>query len=85
MTTSSVIPHFKDKIVVFGFQLHFIKKLTLGKNFCQCLEQNEIQPVCQKIQSSCSDSVATLEKKLEKNFPGFVLVLFKKPAKKVEL
>ena len=49
MTTLSGIPHFKDKFVVFAFRLHFIKKLTVGKNFWQCLEQNEIQPVCQKI------------------------------------
>ena len=34
--------HLKDESLVFGFQLHSIKKLTLGKSFWQCLEQNEI-------------------------------------------
>ena len=38
----------KINFSVFGFQLHSITKLTLAKNFWQCLEQNEIQPVCQK-------------------------------------
>ena len=37
------------KIKVCGVQLHSIKKLTLGKNFWQCLEKNEIKPVFQKI------------------------------------
>ena len=44
-----VIPNFKDKnLAVFCFQFHSIKKLTSAKNFWQCLEQAEIQPVCQK-------------------------------------
>ena len=43
-----IIPHFKDKSfqsLVFNF---ISLKLTLAKNFWQCLEQHEIQPVCQK-------------------------------------
>ena len=36
------------KACSFWFSASFHKKLTLAKNFWQCLEQNEIQPTCQK-------------------------------------
>ena len=38
----------KMKACSFWFSASFHKKLTLSKNFWQCLEQNEIQPICQK-------------------------------------
>ena len=44
-----IISYFKDKFSeVVDFQLHFIKELTLGKNFLQRLKQIEIQAVCQE-------------------------------------
>ena len=44
-----MIYYFKDKCSsVVDFQLHFIKMLTLGKNFWQRLEQIEILAVCQE-------------------------------------
>ena len=58
----------------FGFQLYFIKKLTLANNLWQCLEQDEILFFFNETYERAisgrdiPDFVANFEKKLGKIF-----------------